>query len=157
MLRNKVSCSKGTTMTTIPPNPVTQADLESWFRMQDQLKKLKAAEMLLRKKIFDAYFPQPAEGTNTAALADGWALKGKYGYNRDVDQGALGALKDQFVAAGISADALVEYKPSLKLKEYRTLTDEQRKLFDRALIIKPGSPALEIVLPAKRGKAGEAA
>lgn len=144
-------------MTNIPANTVSQADLEEWFRLQDQLKKIKAAEMLLRQKIFCAYFPSPVEGTNSAPLADGYVLKGKYTINREVDPGALGALKEQFVQAGISADALVQYKPSLVLKEYRTLTEEQRQLFDRVLIVKPGSPSLEIVLPAKAKKAGEQA
>jgi hypothetical protein len=43
------------------------------------------------------------------------------------------------------------------LKEYRTLPEEQHQLFDQCLIVKPGSPALEIVLPAKAKKAGEQA
>ena len=150
-------------MTNVPANAVTQADLEEWFRLQDQLKKIKASEMLLRQKIFGSYFPSPVEGTNSVALADGWVLKGKHTISREVDPGALGALrtKDEviglspFEAAGINVDKLVQYKPSLVLKEYRTLTEEQRQLFDRALVVKPGSPALEIVLPAKAKKAGE--
>ena len=144
-------------MTSIPNNAVSQADLAEWYRLQEELKRIKASEMLLRQRIFGAYFPSPVEGTNSAPLADGWVLKGKHTINRDIDPGALGAMKEQFAEAGISADALVQYKPSLVLKEYRTLTEEQRQLFDRALIVKPGSPALEIVLPAKAKKAGEQA
>lgn len=144
-------------MTTIPANAVSQEDLAEWYRLQEQLKKIKASEMLLRQKIFGAYFPSPAEGTNSAPLADGWILKGKHTINREIDPGALGALKTRFAEAGIRADDLVQYKPSLVLKEYRTLTDEQHQLFDQCLIVKPGSPALEIVLPAKAKKAGETA
>ena len=144
-------------MTSIPANTVSQEDLAEWYRLQEELRKVKASEMLLRQKIFAAYFPSPKEGTNDAPLAEGWILKGKHTINREIDPGALGAMKEQFVQAGISADALVQYKPSLVLKEYRTLTEEQRQLFDRALIVKPGSPALEIVLPAKAKKAGEQA
>jgi len=144
-------------MTAIPENTATQADLETWFVMQEQLKKIKAAEMLLRKKIFDHYFKEPKEGTNSAPLADGWVLKGKYQIDRSIDPGAFAAMKEQFLEAAIKYDELVEYKPSLKLSEYRTLTAEQQQLFDRALIVKPGSPALEIVLPAKAKKAGEKA
>ena len=147
-------------MTDIPANTVTQADLEEWFRLQEQLKKIKASEMLLRQKIFGAYFPSPEEGTNSAPLADGYVLKGKHTINRELDPGAFGAMrvpdpdsgKSRFEAAGINVDSLVQYKPSLVLKEYRTLTEEQRKLFDQVLIVKPGSPALEIVLPAKAKK-----
>ena len=144
-------------MTSISNNAVSQEDLAEWYRLQDELKRIKASEMLLRQKIFGAYFPSPAEGTNSAPLADGWVLKGKHSINREIDPGALGAMKEQFAQAGIAADSLVQYKPSLVLKEYRTLTEEQRQLFDRALIVKPGSPALEIVLPAKAKKAGEQA
>jgi len=144
-------------MTNIPANTVTQEDLSEWYRLQDELKRIKASEMLLRQKIFGAYFQSPVEGTNSAPLTDGWVLKGKYTINRDIDPGAFGAMKEQFIAAGIAYDAMVQYKPSLVLKEYRTLTEEQRQLFDRALIVKPGSPALEIVLPAKAKKAGETA
>lgn len=144
-------------MTSIPNNAVSQEDLAEWYRLQEQLKKIKASEMLLRQKIFGAYFPSPQEGTNSAPLAEGWVLKGKHTINREIDPGTLGAMKEQFAEAGIAADSLVQYKPSLVLKEYRTLTEEQRQLFDRALIVKPGSPALEIVLPAKVKKAGEQA
>lgn len=144
-------------MTNIPANTVSQEDLAEWYRLQEELKKVKASEMLLRQKIFGAYFPSPTEGTNSAPLADGWVLKGKHTINREIDPGAFGAMKEQFAEAGIAADSMVQYKPSLVLKEYRTLTEEQRQLFDRALIVKPGSPALEIVLPAKAKKAGEQA
>ena len=41
-----------------------------------------------------------------------------------------------------------------RIKEYRELTAEQTQLFDQCLIVKPGSPALEIVLPKKRAAAG---
>lgn len=144
-------------MTSIPANTVTPADLIEWDRLQEELKRIKAAEMLLRQKIFAAYFPSPKEGTNDAPLAAGWVLKGKHTINREVDSGALEALKPALLEAGMRADSLIQYKLSLVLKEYRTLTAEQTQLFDQVLIVKPGSPALEIVLPAKAKKAGEQA
>lgn len=143
-------------MTLIPENTVTQEDLNKWYLLQAELKALKASEMLLRQKIFKFYFPTPIEGTNSSLLAEGWVLKGKYSIVRDVDEGALGAMKQALADAGIRSDDLVKYKPSLAVAEYRTLTAEQMQLFDQCLIIKPGSPALEIVLPAKaKSKAGE--
>jgi hypothetical protein len=139
-------------MTEIPANPVTMQDLTLWFQLQDQLKKLKTQEMLLRQKIFKTCFPEPKEGTNTYSLDDGFgsALKGTHVINREVDPGALQALRPEFVKANINADALVQFKPSLKVKEYRELTAEQNHLFDQCLIIKPGSPSLEIIQPKKR-------
>ena len=58
-------------MTTIPANTESQEDLHDWYRLQDELKKIKASEMPLRQKIFGAYFPSPTEGTNSAPLAEG--------------------------------------------------------------------------------------
>jgi hypothetical protein len=144
-------------MTAIPENTVTQEDLNLWYTMQDQLRALKASEMLLRQKIFKGFFTAPKEGTNTHPLANGWVLKGGYTITREVDMAALTVFKDRFNEAHINADALVQYKPSLIKSVYNTLTEEQRRLFDNALVIKPGSPSLEIVLPAKAKKVGEAA
>lgn len=138
-------------MVEVPQNEVTQADLSAWYEMNQQLKKLKAQEILLRKKIFGAAFPTPEEGTNNYELADGYVLKGKHTIQRDIDQGAFDAIKDKLRESKVNPDLLVQYKPGLVLREYRKLTEEERLLFDQCLIIKPGSPALEIVLP-KKGK-----
>ena len=141
-------------MTIIPTNTVSAEDMAEWYRLQEELKKVKAKEMLLRTKIFAFYFPAPTEGTNTHTMADGYALKGKYTINREVDLGAFTALREQLGKAGILPDSMVQFKPSLVLSQYRELTEEQVHLFDQCLIIKPGSPALEIVLPKKRATAG---
>lgn len=139
-------------MSEIPEDKVTQADLSAWYEMSQELKKLRAKEMILRKKIFDGAFPDPKEGTNNYELADGYMLKGKYELTRNIDPGALDAMKATLRENNINPDALVQYKPSLVTKEFRALTEEQHKLFDQCLIIKPGSPALEIVLPKKAAK-----
>jgi len=136
-------------MKNIPTNQVTTEDMSEWFRLQDELRRIKAKEMLLRTKIFAAYFPSPVEGTNSAPIGDGWFLKGKYSITREVDLAALGVLTEKLASAGVSKDKLVQYKPSLVLREYRTLTEDQQHLFDQCLVVKPGSPSLEIVLPAK--------
>lgn len=137
-------------MVLIPDNPVTQKDLEEWYVLQDKIAKLKASEMLLRTKIFKFFFPTPVEGTNTAELPDGFALKGQYKIQRDIDQGAFEALKDRLREAGINADKLVRWKPELTMKEYRALTEEERQLADQFLIVKPGAPSLEIVQPKRK-------
>jgi hypothetical protein len=139
-------------MVQIPVDEIKQEDIQQWYVLQDQLKKLKASEMLLRIRIFKGLFPNPVEGTNNYPLPEQWVLKGGYKLTRNIDIGSLQAMRERFAAAGVRADSLVEYKPSLVLSEYRTLTDEQRQLFDQCLEIKPGSPSLEIVLPAKAKK-----
>lgn len=144
-------------MVEIPQNQVTQEDLAAWYQMSQELRTLKAKESLLRKKIFGSAFPDPKEGTNNYDLADGYVLKGQHVLNRDVDIGALDALKPKLREEGVNPDNLVKYKPELKKAEYNKLTQEQKQLFDQCLIIKPGSPSLEIVLPAKNRAKQEAA
>lgn len=129
----------------IPKKTITQADVEEWYRLQDELRKVKTKEMLLRKKIFEAVFPEPKEGTNSVELGDGYVLKGKHVINRTIDEGSLQAMSKELQEAGINTDELIEWKPSLKTREYRKLTAEQIHLFDQVLIVKDGSPGLEIV------------
>lgn len=139
-------------MTKIPENAVTQADLNAWSEMQQKLAALKSAEMLLRVKIFKGLFPSPVEGTNSVPLGDqGWVIKGKYPINRKPDVALLTARAKELRDAGIPLDSVIRAVPELSTTEYRKLTDEQRHLLDQVMEIKPGSPALEIVLP-KRAK-----
>ncbi len=138
-------------MVQIPENEVTQQDLATWYEMQEQLSKLKTAEMLLRQKIFKAYFQAPKEGVNTVPLADGWVIKGTYKIDRKIDIALLTSFAPSLREHGINPDVLVKYDPSLVTKEYRQLTAEQEKLFDQVLVIKPGAPSLEIVMPKKKG------
>lgn len=139
-------------MTQIPANAVTQADLNAWSEMQQKLSALKSAEMLLRIKIFKGLFPAPVEGTNSVPLGDdGWVIKAKYPVNRKPDVALLTARAPELRAAGIPLDTVIRTVPELSTTEYRKLTEEQQKLLDQVMDIKPGSPALEIVLP-KRAK-----
>jgi len=141
-------------MSSIPPNVVTADEILQWVDQVAQLKKLRDSEMVLRKRIFGAYFPEPKEGTNIFKLSEEDRLEGGYSYTRDIDPAALVALTPVFQEAGISVDALIERKPSLRVGVYRTLTEEQINLFDQCLIVKPASPSLKIakIPEVKRGK-----
>jgi hypothetical protein len=123
-----------------------------WYELQKQLEIVKTQEMALRKKIFAAHYPNPVEGTNTVPLTDGWVLKANYPITRKVDKALLSNHVARLRTLGIAMDDLIDYKPELVLPFYRRLTDEQMKAFDEILIIKPGSPALEIVLPKSAAK-----
>ena len=108
--------------------------------------------MLLRTKIFKGLFPNPVEGTNSVPLGtEGWQIKAKYPINRKPDVALLTARAQELREAGIPLDSVIRAVPELATGEYRKLTDEQRHLLDQVMEIKPGSPALEIVLP-KRAK-----
>lgn len=139
-------------MSAIPANAVTQEDLETWSKLQKQLGDLKSAEMLLRIKIFKGLFPAPVEGTNSVPLGtEGWVIKAKYPISRKPDVALLTARAPELRAAGIVLEDVIRTIPELATGEYRKLTDEQRHLLDQVMEVKPGSPALEIVLP-KRAK-----
>lgn len=137
-------------MTQIPEDQVTINDLMQWYKIQEELAKLKVSEMLLRTRCFKHYFPTPEEGTNTAPLSDGYALKGKRTINRKILRPQLTVLEPVFRTAALPLDALIKYEPELVIKEYRTLTKEQLTLFDQCMEIKDGAPALEVVLPKRK-------
>lgn len=128
-------------------NQNLQNKLAEWWEIQKQLSELKAKESELRNVLFAAYFQNPAEGTNSFELAGGWMLKGKRVINRSVDKGSLTAMSDNLRAAGIDLDSVIEWQPKLKVSAYRKLDAEQTHLLDQVLVIKDGTPGLEIVLP----------
>jgi hypothetical protein len=133
---------------------VTPEDLAKWFLIKKQLGELKAVEAMMRKRIFNFYFPAPEEGTNTFPLKDGTGaeLKATHVIDRKVDEGELEALKEAMFAEGsnlpeLDLTKLIKWKPELAISEYRKLSDEERLIFDRCLVVKPGMPQVDIKIP----------
>ena len=142
-------------MTAIPENTVTPELMVQWNDLQQKLAKIKAEEMILRTAIYKHFFKDPKEGTNTAALHAGWELKATRTIDRKIELPTFQAMAVEngpFHLAGIRAADYIEWEPKLKIANYRTLTAEQKLVFDQALVIKDGSPQLKIVLPAKIAK-----
>ena len=136
----------------IPPQPETTIDeneIGLWWSMAQKLKKLRAQEIMARKRIFGFFFKDPDEGTNNHNLDGGYVLKGGYKLDRKIDEGAFVSMKEKFREAGINPDVMVKQELTLVKKEYNKLSDKQVKLFDQVLLIKPGSPSLDVVMPAK--------
>ena len=100
-------------------------------------------------------FPEPTEGTNTVPLNDGTGAVAKMTHviNRKVDEDQYDELEKSLQTDNnlprLDLAKLVRWKPEVSIKEYRTLTDEERHLFDQALVIKPGMPGLDIMIPKK--------
>jgi serine protease inhibitor len=126
---------------------VTQEELNEWFTLQTTIADLSAREKELRGKIFAAKFPNPKEGTNKFALSEGWVLNGQHIINRKVDLASLKNHEEDLAAAKVPTDLIFKYVPELVKSAYNHLTDEQKKVVDACLIIKPGMPQLEIKLP----------
>lgn len=142
---------------------VTPAELSKWYLLKKQLAEVKTAESLMRSRIAKFFFPTLDEGTNTHPLKDGTGanLKMVHTIDRKVNEGELEALKAAIAAAAddeksnlkgveFEWDKLIVWKPELKIGEYRKLSEAQREIFDRVLVVKPGMPQLDITIP-KRG------
>ena len=130
---------------------ILQNQLSEWWLTTQELKVVKATESTLRKDVFEKAFPNPVEGTNKINLGSGWQLKATYGYNRKVIPDMLFENTEQLINLEVPIDMLVKYKPEISVTIYKLLTDEQKKLFDQCIMVTPGSPSLEVVMP-KTGK-----
>lgn len=138
-----------------PKAEITLADVMEWHKLKEELDRVRSAEMLMRKKICAAMFPAPHEGTNRASAdafmaVPGWDFVLAHKIERKIDPAGLSAMDEALTDAMISVDRLVQRKPELVIREYRALTDEQRRIFDACLIIKPGSPQLSLEARAKK-------
>lgn len=139
---------------------VTIEDVKTWYQMNEDLSRLKAAEVMLRTRIAKHFFPTPVEGSadNKYSLNDGTGaiVQMDHKINRTVLEPELDALRAAIKEEGanlpkLNLSKLVKWKPELVMKEYRALTDEERAVFDRCLQIKPGTPALEVKIPKRPG------
>ena len=135
---------------------VTPKDLADWYVVKKRMAVDKAAEAMMRSRIFKFFFPTPEEGTNTHPLKDGTGaeLKAVYNIDRKVDEGELEALKAAMAEEGsnlpqFKLDELIVWKPELKIAAYRKLSEEDQQVFDRILVVKPGMPQVDIKIPAR--------
>jgi len=141
-------------MVLIPERQVTLEHLKEWYALKQQLDEIKNKEIVLRQFIVAGLFPEPIEGTNTHPLNDGTGAvaKATHVINRTVQVEPLAELEKSLSQPDhnlpkLDLDKLVKWKPEVSIKEYRTLTDEERNLFDQVLVIKPGMPGFEIMIP----------
>jgi len=142
------------------PDP-KQVKLAEWYealKAAEAAKLVVATEQALRKEVAELFFPTPSEGVNSTPLAEGWALKYTYKIDRKLDEAALPAVKAKLQEMEVNTDVLVVMKPSLDTKAYKalvTLNPEGAKIFEQAMIIKPGSPTLELVAPKTAAPSGQ--
>jgi hypothetical protein len=141
-------------MILIPERDVTVEHMKEWYALKQQIDDLKNKEVVLRQFIFNGIFPKPEEGINKYDINDGTGavLKATHVINRKVQEDALDELTKSLQTNAsnlpqLDLSKLVKWKPEVSIKEYRLLTDEQRNLFDQTLVIKPGMPSLEIMIP----------
>ena len=146
--------AKEPNMSTVDPSSQIPQELltklNTWYEMTQRIAELKPlieAENALRKELVQDLFPDTVEGTASPALPDGYTAKGTKKLDRKIDESALPAVQAKFREMGLNPDPIVTFKPSLATTVYKSLTEEQKAVFDEALIIKPSTPTLEIVAP----------
>lgn len=123
--------------------------IQEWWLVDQHMAEVKARELALRKRIFDEAFPAPTEGSanNKMPLSEGWILQGDYKINRTVDEATVVSFRAMGDNVAAIVDSVIKWKPELKLKEWKALDAETRKLLAEMVIEKPGTPALEVKLP----------
>lgn len=120
----------------------------NWREASSKLAALKKTELELRKAIVEKIFdPEQNEGTERIDLGQDWTLKvvKKLSYR-------VTGKPEQVVAAMSTFSSelqkrLVAWKPSLSTREYKLLDTEQLKAFNEVVLIKPGTPSLELIPP----------
>lgn len=125
----------------------TNEDIMEWLKLKSALATVKAKEGILRQKIIKTFFAAPKEGTNNFELGNGYKLKFTHKLQRDIDEALLTNLLPSFAEKGINVDDLIERKPSLKIKPWRELTEEQALVFNQVVTTKPAAGTMEFVKP----------
>ena len=125
------------------------ATVREWKEISAWMETAKKTEKELREKIAAALFPSPVEGVNRVqAVLDGQTVEIALDHkiNRKLDEPGLDAVMLQLPENSPyrQAGVLIAYKPSLVLKGFRTMPDEQRRIFSQCLTETPGLPSLEV-------------
>ncbi|WII71739.1 hypothetical protein QJS83_14835 [Bdellovibrio sp. 22V] len=119
-----------------------------WYNAKQKLDAAKEEERELRDETFSMAFDGKAvEGTNKFGMAQGYVLTATLPYNYKVDPAIAAAAKHLKEVCDIDVAALVEWKPELRIGEYRKLNAEQKKEFDKFLTITAGTPQMKIAKP----------
>lgn len=106
----------------------------------------------IKNLLIPYFFPQPAEEGTQRREKGGFVVMLKTGLKRELDVAALASVvaECQKMAAAKKLsmnieENLIQWKPGLKLKEFRELPADIRKEFENALIIEPAPNSFEIV------------
>ena len=112
-------------------------EFETLMAVQSQLKTLKAEELQLRKELSETLLGSADIGTHT--ITSGMFIckatkKVSYSLDRAILQDIWDSLSDEEMEA-------IDFKPSIKMREYKGLTAET---IDEAITVKPAMPSIAI-------------
>lgn len=126
-------------------SPEVKTKIAEWNQIREWMAKGKAREMELRRELVSLFVPNPKEGTNHVQ-GQGFAVTIGHKVSRELDEAALDAVMPQLPEHLRVVGTLISYRPKFDLKVYRSMSDDERKIFDQALTIKEGAPELEIIV-----------
>lgn len=131
-------------MTTTKISKKTEDLITRWVEADKQRAKWVTEEMNLRKEVAAALFANPVEGAgNKTRIGHGKAIQMTHKINRTIQQAEHDELRKKDNIAPLIA-AVTKYKPELKVREFKALSDEDRNLIAPMITEKPGSPELEM-------------
>lgn len=120
------------------PPPLTVAEIvrQNWI-----------AKALERKQEIDEtlaahFFPKPAEEGTQRLDTEGFHVMLKPSVVRVFDLAALPVIETKLTPE--QKAALIDYKPTLKLKAYRDMPEKVQKVLDNAIIKTPGKTIFDI-------------
>ena len=116
------------------------------------LQKARARIEEIKVAMIPYFFPKAKEEGTERREKAGFVTMLKTGLTRKLDVPALATIVAEcqklVTEKELSIDVeatVINWKPELKIKEFRTLPDDVRKKFENALIIEPAKPTFEIV------------
>lgn len=130
--------------------------VEEFQKLAEWLDTAKKRAEVLRRQLAEGLFPEPKEGTNTLEVGN-LTIKLVHKINRTLDESSLAAVMPQMDPQyrGIGPDCLIDYKPKFSLDAFRKLPDDQRLIFEQALVVKEGLPVLEFITKEEAAPATE--
>ena len=114
-----------------------EAEFETLMEIQAQLKIIKAEEIKLRRALAETLLDSADIGTHTTT-SGAFICKATKKVSYSLDRELLDEIWNDLSLVEREA---IDLKPSLKMKEYKTL---ESGLLDEAITVKPAMPSIEI-------------
>lgn len=116
--------------------------IAEYLEAKENLKHFKKLENELRLDLIDAMFPGAGVGTLNAANGD-YMVKGTFKNNTTLDAKEFEALMQSGSLSGDELECVV-FKPSLVMKIYNELPEDQRETLDSCITVKPALPSIDV-------------